>query len=235
MEDLRLVILSMKKQLVKPRSNGRFHVLVSPDFIFDMISDATVQKYMTLNQTTNPFFNNSTLVPMFEMEFYETYACPTTAQYINGSGKKCLALYKDYVEGTDAAYVGTLDAQGYVYRQITQDDVGAYAKTSGYVKDGRTGKDASYIPDQDVWTIPAGWAELKMQHTLVLGKDALTRTGLSGEGNAKMIVKPLGSAGVLDPIDQRQSIGFKINSVAFASTRLEAIVDYVNIPSQLNA
>jgi len=39
---------------------------------------------------------------------------------------------------------------------------------------------------------------------------------------------------VLDPIDQRQSIGFKINSVGFGSTRIEAVVDYVNVPAQLN-
>jgi hypothetical protein len=49
-----------------------------------------------------------------------------------------------------------------------------------------------------------------------------------------MFVKPLGSAGVLDPIDQRQSIGFKINSVGFGSTRLEAVVRYLCVPTQLN-
>lgn len=68
----------------------------------------------------------------------------------------------------------------------------------------------------------------------MVGKDALTRTGLAGEQNAKMYAKPLGSAGVLDPIDQRQSIGFKINSVGYGSTRLEAIVDYMCIPTQAN-
>ena len=62
----------------------------------------------------------------------------------------------------------------------------------------------------------------------------MTRTGLTGEGQAKMYVKQKGSAGVLDPIDQRQSIGFKINSVGFGSTRLEAVVDYVCVPSQVN-
>ena len=49
-----------------------------------------------------------------------------------------------------------------------------------------------------------------------------------------MYVKPLGSTGVLDPIDQRQSIGFKINSVGFGSARTEAIVAYFNVPTQLN-
>jgi hypothetical protein len=49
-----------------------------------------------------------------------------------------------------------------------------------------------------------------------------------------MYTKPKGSAGVLDPIDQRQSIGFKINSVGFGSTRLEAIVDYMCVPAAAN-
>ena len=46
--------------------------------------------------------------------------------------------------------------------------------------------------------------------------------------------KAKGSAGVLDPIGQRQSIGFKINSVGFGSTRLEAIVDYMCVPEAAN-
>jgi hypothetical protein len=57
---------------------------------------------------------------------------------------------------------------------------------------------------------------------------------MSGESQAKMYVKPKGSAGVLDPIDQRQSIGFKINSVGFGSIRTEAIVDYMCVPTQAN-
>jgi hypothetical protein len=57
---------------------------------------------------------------------------------------------------------------------------------------------------------------------------------MSGQDNAKMYVKAKGSAGVLDPIDQRQSIGFKINSVGFGSARPEAVHDYICIPSTLN-
>jgi hypothetical protein len=103
---------------------------------------------------------------------------------------------------------------------------------------------ASYIPGQKVWDIAGAntvikltgntWYEFKVQHILVIGKDALTRTGLAGEDQTKVFVKQKGSTGVLDPIDQRQSIGFKINSVGFGSTRLEAIQDYVCVPSQVN-
>lgn len=47
MNDLRKIILDLKKKLVKPRKNGRFHVIASPEFYFDMISDPIVEKYMT--------------------------------------------------------------------------------------------------------------------------------------------------------------------------------------------
>ena len=84
------------------------------------------------------------------------------------------------------------------------------------------------------WNIPADSQELKVHRVFVLGADALTRSEIAGQGNAKLYVKPLGSAGVLDPIDQRQSIGFKINSVGFGSTRPEAVVCYYCVPSQAN-
>lgn len=237
MTDLRLIILSLKKSLVKPRMNGRFHVIGSPEFFYDMISDATVEKYMTINNNTKGMYENTMLVPMFDMEFYETMLVPTSGEFIKTS-KDSLRLYR--WDSTDEVYE---------YRTIDEDTVipGTSTKVlstvNGWVKDSRTGDDASYIPNQKVWDLDAynaadedgDWVEFKAQHILVIGKDALTKSGLSGEESAKMYVKEKGSAGVLDPIDQRQSIGFKINSVGFGSTRLEAVVDYICVPSQLNA
>ena len=76
--DLRLIILALKKALVKPRSNGRYHVIGSPEFFYDMISDPTVEKYMTINNTTKSMYDNTMLVPLFDMEFYETLLVPTS-------------------------------------------------------------------------------------------------------------------------------------------------------------
>lgn len=238
--DLRKVVLGLKKQLVKPRSNGRYHVIAGPDFYFDMVSDPTVEQYMRINNTTKTMFDNSMLVPMFNMEFYETLICPTHGEFttiVASASKKALRIY-------------SVDASGvYTFKTLTEDDTLTNGEkilktVSGYVKDSRTGEDASYIPDQKIWDLDAynadakaggkTWYEFKMQHVLVLGKDALIRTGISGEDSAKVYTKALGSSGVLDPIDQRQSIGFKINDVGFGSARLEAIVDYVCVPSMAN-
>lgn len=237
LSDMRLIVLSLKRQLVKPRSGANYTAIVSSEFVYDMLDDPYIEKYMNINQTTKGMMDSihgDVLIPLFNLEFKETFVCPTTSEFITEAGKKAIIAYK-LADGTDTgqAWEGTEDSLGYVYRTFTEDDP-EYSQVSGYVNDPRTGQEASYIPDQDVWTLPAGWNELAIHHILILGDKALTRTGLQGEGQAKMYTKPLGSAGVLDPIDQRQSIGFKINSVGYGSTRLEAIVDYMCIPTQAN-
>ena len=240
--DIRLIGLSLKKSLVKPRSNGKFHVIVSPEFTYDMLDDEYVQNYMKINQTTSTLYDNGVLIPLFGFEFYEVMNCPTTVAYKKADGKMYFIEYKE-VEKTASADAGyTLANNGEMYIEFKEKEIPASAAAiaAGYDKDSRTGFDANYIPahtDYDAGAqtlVTEGFSALKVQHTLILGKDALARTGLQGEGNAKMYVKPLGSTGVLDPIDQRQSIGFKINSVGFGSVRTEAVVDYINVPTQLN-
>jgi hypothetical protein len=233
MADLRLIVLSLKKALVKPRMNGKYHVIASPEFFYDMISDTIVEKYMSYNQTTKNMYDTmSALVPMFDMEYYETMLVPTSSEY-EDSGVTHKRMYRLTGPAT------------YEFDKVGEDEpTYVTSDVDGWVKDSRTGQDASYIPGQIIWDTSAWstanldggneWYEFKAQHVLILGKDALTRTGLSNEGQAKMYVKQKGSAGVLDPIDQRQSIGFKINSVGFGSTRLEAVVDYICVPTQVN-
>ena len=257
--DLRLIGLSLKKQLVKPRSNGKFHVLVSPEFVYDMLDDEYIQNYMKINQTTAQIYDNGTLIPLFGFEFYEVMNCPVTWTYKKADNKMYFIQYQilnatasggSYVKPTLSGYTveefpdqdyTTITANStYFAFKETEVTSEAAAIAAGYENDSRTGKAASYIPahtDYDAGALTlldANSSALKFQHSLILGKDALARTGLAGEGNAKMYVKPLGSTGVLDPIDQRQSIGFKINSVGFGSVRTEAVVDYINVPTQLN-
>ena len=221
LNDLRIIALSMKKQLVKPRNGNRYHVIGTPDFYFDMISDPLVEKYMTINQTTKGFYDDmGPIPPMFGLEFYETMHIDDSGEFTTSEGT-FLRTFKSNDGGTYT--YANLDAA--TYRVSAEDN---------YVRDSRTGMKASYIPNLTKWNIPEGSSELKVHRIFVLGADCLTRTEIAGQGNAKMYVKPLGSAGVLDPIDQRQSIGFKINSVGFGSTRTEAVVCYYCVPSQAN-
>lgn len=263
MTDLRLIILNFKRQLVKPRSSGKYEVICTPEFTYDMISDPTVEKFMTINQTTKDLYDGTVLFPMFGMVFKETLVAPADGSFekVPSPGTEpvdCKRIYRPATSASESSnsthnttVVESESGQKYVYTTIdtntyldatTSSGDKVYSVADGYVKDSRTGQDASYIPSLGTWDIAnykhsdgsTGWSELNVHHILIVGKDALTRTGLEGEGNAKMYTKAKGSAGVLDPIDQRQSIGFKINSVGFGSTRLEAIVDYRCVPSTAN-
>lgn len=242
LEDLRVIALSMKKQLVKPRSGNRYMVIGTPDFYFDMIDDALVQKYMTINQTTKGFYDDmGPIPPMFGLEFYET-------MHVDNSGEfhaTISSVEDDYLlvarYNTSTSKMQYQVIAGTTYKKPHLDSA---SNPDNYVYDSRTGKKASYIPGLKYWDLDAynktitdnygTYYEVKVDRIFVLGADCLTRTCIAGQGNAKMYVKALGSAGVLDPIDQRQSIGFKINSVGFGSTRTEAVAIYYCIPTQLN-
>ena len=219
MNELRKIILCMKKALIKPRSNGKYLVIGAPEFYFDLFSDPLVQSWMTINQSTGNMYDkvSQPLPDMFDMSFIETMAAPVSGEFYDSDGN--LQMRTINSSGTLATVAGST---GYVDAE------------SDYVNDPTTGLPASYIPNRKEWNLGSGNSEFKMHHILILGKEALVRTGLSGQDSARMYTKALGSAGVLDPIDQRQSIGFKINSVGFGSTRPEAVWDYVCVPTMAN-
>lgn len=75
------------------------------------------------------------------------------------------------------------------------------------------------------------WKQLPLHRCILIGADALIETGIEGHTEPKMYVKPLGSAGVLDPIDQRQSIGFKIDTIGYSLLKPEACVVCYTIPT----
>lgn len=77
-----------------------------------------------------------------------------------------------------------------------------------------------------------GAAGANVHASIVIGNQAYGITTIKGQGDIKSIVKPLGSAGSLDPLNQRQTIGWKVN--AFVAKRLDetAIARYESIPTQ---
>lgn len=68
--------------------------------------------------------------------------------------------------------------------------------------------------------------------SIVLGKQAYGITTIKGQGDIKSIIKGLGSSGTNDPLNQRQTIGWKVN--AFVAKRLDemAISRVESVPTQ---
>lgn len=78
----------------------------------------------------------------------------------------------------------------------------------------------------------AVWKQIPIHKSILLGADAVRETGVEGHTGTQMFVKQAGSAGVLDPINQRQSIGFKIDALGYTLLRPEACVVGYSIPSR---
>jgi N4-gp56 family major capsid protein len=66
--------------------------------------------------------------------------------------------------------------------------------------------------------------------SIIIGEEAYAITKLEGAG-LSVITKGLGSAGVEDPLNQRQSMGWKINGFGARVLNNEAVVNYWSVPS----
>jgi N4-gp56 family major capsid protein len=71
--------------------------------------------------------------------------------------------------------------------------------------------------------------EVYVYDSIVLGEEAYAVTKLEGAG-IRVITKGLGSSGTNDPLDQRQSIGWKISGFGAAVLNPLAVVNYWSVP-----
>ena len=246
LDDLRVIELGMEKRLVKPRMGGNYLVIGTPDFFFDMVFDPIVEKFLSINQTTKDVYNSTMIPPLFNLEFKKTMAFDDTPEFTAIIGTavstKALRVYRLDTAGTGYEYA-------IAYEKTTAGAATGFlvSETDIYTGDPRRfpNADLNAVPLRTSWDMEAyntanqltghEWMPMKIHKILVIGAGALIRTEVAGEGNAKVYAKGKGSAGVLDPIDQRQSIGFKINSVGFGVERLDAVAIYHCVPTQANA
>ena len=72
--------------------------------------------------------------------------------------------------------------------------------------------------------------EFEAHDIIIIGEEGYAVTKLEGAG-IRIITKGLGSAGVEDPLDQRQSIGWKITGFGAKVLNQESVVNYWVVPS----
>jgi N4-gp56 family major capsid protein len=76
-----------------------------------------------------------------------------------------------------------------------------------------------------------GAAGANVHSCVMIGEEAYGITKIDGEGDVQVIVKGLGSSGSLDPLNQRQTIGWKLNAFVAKRLKEEAIVRIESVPS----
>lgn len=153
-DDFRKIVLSMKKNHVKPAARGKYVAFVSPEVVFDLMDDEKFVKAYEIGRNNTPFLKGE-IADVYGIKFVE-------------------------------------------------------------VVNARVEENTEEVP---------------VHLSVVLGEQAYGITTIKGNGDVEMIIKPLGSAGSSDPLNQRQTIGAKVN--AFVAKRLEeaAIVRYESVPT----
>lgn len=156
--------------------------------------------------------------------------------YVSGKTAKYNSGEKYLPDGTavDDGVVKWMDPKGFTF---TADNIQSSATT---IADPTAAKVTAYkvtrtadTLGKDVYTQAAvthtdingkDWLPVPVVRGILFGDEAMVKLNVEGVSDApRMIIKPLGSSGVADPLDQRQSVGFRVDGFGLAIKRPEAV------------
>lgn len=179
----------------------------------DVIAAGTTVQYASTATATNEITAAMTLNRAEVKEAVRTLrgnnAKPLMSMIDPNTGYNTVPVGRSYVGivSEDTAYdlddaTGWIPVEKYPNKSnVMMDEIGALANVR-------------FVMTTNAKVSSAGGADSNDVHyTLIFGKDAYAQTRISGE-SLKNIVKPLGSAGTADPLDQRSTSGWKATYVA---------------------
>lgn len=216
LDEFRKIVLSMEAAKVRPGAGGNFKVLASSAVLFDLITDHRVKEFMKFSNTGEAY-KNDMVIDLFSLAFQKAKTIKTDNSFVNADGDICY-LYHSNTEGKNYVFIGADLAKSTADTYVT-------------VVTLSTGAAADAVKKSTL-TLPDDLDILNVHHSYVIGEEALFRIGVEGHTAPQFIKKELGSAGTEDPLNQRQSIGWKIDSLGYKVVNPDAVVDYMSIPSQ---
>ena len=213
-DEFRKIVLSMEAAKVRPYQGSNFLVLASSAVLFDLITDKRVKEFMKY-ESTGRAYSNDMVIDLFSLAFKKAKTIKTDNTYVDGNG---VTRYL-YTDGTkNYVLQKPLSEYGATPKTLAGDEVITLSTNAV-----STTADTAISTTADV---------LNAHYAFVLGEDCLYRIGVEGHTAPQFIKKELGSAGTEDPLNQRQSIGWKIDSLGYKVPNPDAVVAYVSVPSQ---
>lgn len=239
-DEFRKIVLSMEASKVRPYQGSNFLVLASSATLFDLITDKRVKEFMTYTNTGSAY-SNDMVIDLFSLAFKKAKTIKTDNTYTDADGVIRYIYHAPAVSfktGSPAGFSGSANYTGAiniitakpVTELVDNDDC-----TVTYLKKVENSNSYVHATDDTI-----KWSALKnlemdvlnIHHSLVLGEECLFRIGVEGHTAPEFIKKELGSAGTEDPLNQRQSIGWKIDSLGYKVPNPDAVVDYMSCPTQ---
>jgi N4-gp56 family major capsid protein len=242
-------VLTLKRNKARRFADGMYHAIVGPDTVFDLTNDPNwidISKYQDKSM-----IQKYEIGTIYGVRFFET----TNAAVFRTSAN----LYVNTQDGVTRANltVSAYDAATRIVT-VTATDVtpNQAAQLCGMLvliggKEAQIERawpsvDGSMAKLQLRWDIVtatgtitpagAGTGGLPVFGTLIYGQEFGACVSLEGSGeNVQIIIKPLGSSGAADPLNQRQTIGWKIKGFAASVIQDANCVRVEHAASQVSA
>lgn len=232
-DEFRKIVLSMEAAKVRPYQGANFLVLISPAVMFDLITDKRVKEFMKYTGTGSSYSNDA-VIDLFSLAFKKAKTIKTDNTYINADGvltyiyhAPAANISKTVDTALSSDYSGAINIL--TTKPITEM---TNSDTATVVYLDRTAADKSLAKSAIDTATGSKYDVLNVHYSYVLGEDCLYRIGVEGHTAPQFIKKELGSAGTEDPLNQRQSIGWKIDSLGYKVANPDAVVAYLSIPTQ---
>ena len=212
-DEFRKIVLSMEAAKVRPYQGSNFLVLASSAVLFDLITDKRVKEFMKY-ESTGRAYSNDMVIDLFSLAFKKAKTIKSDNTYVDGNGT--------------TRYLYTDGEKNYVL----QKPLSEYTELTTLAGDEVVTLGTNSVTTTTGTAISATADVLNVHYAFVLGEECLYRIGVEGHTAPQFIKKELGSAGTADPLNQRQSIGWKIDSLGYKVPNPDAVVAYVSVPSQ---
>ncbi|MCR5809084.1 MAG: N4-gp56 family major capsid protein [Clostridiales bacterium] len=224
-EEIRKAVRTLKKNKARPFcDDGRqphYVCICSPDATYDLQSDENWKNVSTY-QNAEAIYSGE-IGRLYGVVFVESTEAKVYEQSVLNAVKTSVTdsatfVLKNAPTSEEAAYLmkgGSKINVGSTEYTLAASD--SFDPATNTVKLSAA---ATLSANAIVWSNDAGAvdsttkAALPVHATLVFGKDAYGVVDVDGKGAVQLIVKPHGSGGTADPLDQRATVGAKVTAYA---------------------
>lgn len=233
--EIKKAVRTLKNKNTKRFADGYYHGFLSPDAVFDLTEDPMwidVAKYQDKRKVETGELGVMAGVKFFESTNAKTfeaksYLFGTTASLTVAAGKWDAAKRQLTVSET-LSDANCRELIGQVV-QLRTGASSAYKYEDAYIENATTDGVITlrWAPTSATSTalssasaiMPAGGGAsgVTVASTVIYGQDFAGGVSLGGTGqNVQMIIKPLGSSGAADPLNQRGTTAWKVKGVAYS-------------------
>lgn len=213
-DEFRKIVLSQEAAKVRPYQGSNFLAVTTSAVLFDLITDKRVKEFMKWTGTGSAYTNDM-VIDLFSLAFKKAKTAKSDNTYIDADGN---TIYIYHSPSTNTNYL------------LLSSPVDRTKAVVGEKSVNLTTKEVTNLTATS--ELPTDLDVLNIHYSYVLGEECLFRIGIEGHTAPQFIKKEKGSAGTEDPLNQRQSIGWKIDSLGYKVPNPDAVVAYLSCPTQ---